>query len=317
MALDKIKRQLEQKAETISDKAKEYSEMAVSSAKDGVKAVSEIAQDGRFKLRMNYYSPVFPEEYRNPDFDLPKMIVIADEDERKGVDVCVGSIGWLSKEGDLEVFHLYEEAVSMCGLHFHPRPVCDSIYYLDAFDNRRFVNLDCYFEVMQQDKMTELRGIAYSLGAKRCRLETYEAAKEISIKKSRRGAKVSTIAPKGRLKGESSLEAEHLSSKSSETSTLFEHTFEGDATPKCPELQWYAHDKEINFLINTRCSGSDYNSTKDYRIEIDCSASSTLSIRMASKIDAALNKLGASCNFSFEGEVMNESRRKLMFEVEF
>lgn len=313
MPLDRIKKQLNQVAEVASEKSKEYGD----TVKKRATAVSEKAQEGYEKLRTNHYNPVFPEEYAEPGFDLPKMIVIVDEDERKGIDVCEGAIGWLSKEAGLEVFHLYEEAVCLSGLHFYPRPTCYSIYYVDAFDADRFVSLDCYFEVMQQDKMTELRSIAHSLGAVRCRLETYELTKSVSMKKARLSLKPTIKSPAGTANVDVSANAKVEEMTSTEKKTLFSQTFEGSAAPKRPELRWYAHDAEIKFLIDTRCSKGDSNSTKDYGIEIDCSASSTMSVTLASKIDGALSKIGASCNFSFAGEVMRESRRKLLFDVEF
>ena len=35
------------------------------------------------------------------------------------------------------------------------------------------------------------------------------------------------------------------------------------------------------------------------------------------RIDKALAKLGAACNFSFKGEALTEQRRTLVFEIEF
>lgn len=241
------------------------------------------------------------------------MIIIADEDERKDIDVCEGAIGWLSKQAGLEVLHLYEEAVNMSGLRFRPMPICDSAYYVDAFDKYLFINLGCYFGVVQKNKMTELANIAHSLGAKKCELQTYELEKTISINKGSKGAKVS----KGKAKGGGSLESSSSSTVSAERKILFTQTFEGEATPERPKLCWYAHDTEIKRLIDTRCSGDYCNTTRNYRIEIDNSASSTMSLKMASKINFALKRFGASCNFSFEGEVQKESRQMLLFDVEF
>jgi len=316
MVVKKVKQQAEQKAETISGKAKKLGSKAVSGAKEGAKVVAEAAQDGRHKLRMSYYKPLFPEEYASPDFNLPKMIVIVDEDERKGIDVCEGSIGWSSKEAGLEVLHLYEEAVAASGLSFYPAPTCDSVYFMATFDKTRFINLVCLLDEVQKEKMSELAHIAHSLGAKRCQVQMYELNKTISMKSKKIGGKMA-FSPKGKAKIESTQSFDFSSERSSERKTLLSQTFEGNATPKRPKLHWYAHDNEIKRLIETRCAKTKLNKSKEYSIEISNSTSSTMSTKMASKIDAALGKLGASSNFLFEGEVMNESRQRLVFEIEF
>lgn len=314
MALKKVKKQLEQTAETISDTAIKVGNKAASGAKEGAKAISEIAQDSQYRLLMSHYRPIFPEDYISPDFDLPKMIIIADEDEREDVEICEGAIGWLSKEAGLRVLHLYEEAISLSGLHFCPIPTCDSAYYVDTFDSHRYINLGSYFDVIQKDKMTELINIAHSLGAKKCELKTYELDKTVSLKK--RDVDVKAFS-KGNCNASSSANSDRSNIESTERKVLFSQTFEGDATPETPELHWYAHDAEIKRLIDSRCSKDSRNITKNYHVEIDSSASSTMSLTMATKIDSALGKLGASCNFSIRGEVQNESRRKLLFDIEF
>ena len=98
---------------------------------------------------------------------------------------------------------------------------------------------------------------------------------------------------------------------------MFSQTFEGNAEPRHPELKWFAHDQEIEFLISTRCNGGEGNTTKEYRVELDSLSTQTMSEQLAAKLDKALGKLGAACNFSLEGEALTESRRRLVFEVEF
>lgn len=317
MAVKGIKKQVSKKAGVLLGKAKEQGSKALDGAKVGARIAADAAQDGRQKLRTAHYNPVFPEEYASPDFDMPKMVIIEDEDVRKGIDVCEGSIGWLSTEKGLEVLHLYEEAIPVSGLHFHPSPLCDTAYFLDSFHANRYVNLSKYFEVIQKDKMSELLDIAHSLGAKSCRLETYEMEKAVSMKKGNANGKV-----KGKVKGQPvnvqvCIEAERASQNTTERKVLTTQAFEGEAEPKRPQLNWYRDDVEINRLIEARCSGDGRNETKEYHIEIDSSASSTMSTKMAGKIDGALKALGADVNFTFKGEVLNESRCVLIFNIVF
>lgn len=313
--LGKAKDALEDAAESVQSAAREYGEKVISAASEGARLASEAAKEGSQRLKESIYNPVFPEDYAAVDYDRPKMIIIVDEDERKGIDICEGSIGWFSKEAGLEVLHLYEEAVPFSGLSFFPRPMCDSVYYVDPFDSNRYVSLDSYFDELQKDKMTELRSIARSLGAKKCTLESFEKAKCITVRKGKLGGRLKKEGVDFDPEGSGELTQED--SASSQQKILFSQTFEGDARPRVPQLRWYAYDQEIKFLIDSRIGEDGENSTSRYAIEIDSASSSTMKTALAAKIDVALKKLGASCNFSLEGEALSESRRKLRFEVEF
>ncbi|WP_165060333.1 hypothetical protein [Adlercreutzia sp. ZJ154] len=306
MSLNEMKKRIAETTDVLFDKTKELSQKTAESASKGLKSVSDIAHQAHHDMRLAYYNPVFPEDYTDSQFDLPDMIVIEDEDARKCIDVCEGSIGWLSKEAGVEVLHLYKEFVALSGLNFFPMINCDAVYYSDTFDNKRFIDLSSYYDVIQKDKMTELRNIAYSLGAKECRLESYEEEKMISRKKVR-----------GKAKTKVNALGEFSSSKESsrKNSVLFEQKFEGSNNPVRPELTWYAHDKELLSLIDMRCS--DSGSIQEYNIEINSSLSSTMSATRACKLDTALKKLGVVCNFSLESEYETESRRHLLFYIKF
>ena len=58
------------------------------------------------KEELKKYNPVFPQDYKSESFALPYVVRIVDDVVRKDVEVCQGSIGWLSKEGEMQVFHL-------------------------------------------------------------------------------------------------------------------------------------------------------------------------------------------------------------------
>jgi len=176
------------------------------------------------------------------------MIVIADEDQRKGIEVCEGAIGWFSKEAGLEVLHLYEEAVPFSGVAFFPRAICDAVYFEDTMTPGRYVSLDCYFDVLNKDKITELRRIAYELGAKKCTLEVTEEAKSVRVGKGAASGKGKTEVSAGKARKRISstggeVKADLKNAKELEQRIVFEQEFEGNANPKRPELKWYAHDQ--------------------------------------------------------------------------
>ena len=114
MALKRFKEQLgaaaglaaEKAAEaggTISEKAADAGGLLAARAKEG----AQLAAEAQLEARKKRYAPVFPEEYRDPHYDLPHMIVIEDEDQRKGIDVCEGAIGWLSVAHGCEFLFLF------------------------------------------------------------------------------------------------------------------------------------------------------------------------------------------------------------------
>lgn len=241
------------------------------------------------------------------------MIVIADDEERKNIDVCKGSIGWASKAGGLDVLHLYEEVVSDSDIVFYPQPQLDSVYYQDALDSSRYISLDCYFDTVQKDKFTELKRIAFELGSKKCRLESYEETKSVRVVKAGASARKKN----GPEKASASIDADAKATSQTQKSIVFSQTFEENDNPRRPELRWFAHDKEIEFLIDTRCNGGDAGKTKEYSMQLSSMAMQTMNVQTAIKIDKALAKLGAACNFSLKGEALTEQRRTLVFEIEF
>lgn len=301
-----------------AEKAKIYGRQAAEAAKGGAQLVADKAQESGYELRRKYYSPIFPDQLFTPGYDIPRLVVIADEDERKGVDVCEGAVGWLGKTCGLEVLHLYGEAVADSGFDFYPMPSYGGAYYREDLNgDKRFISLDCYLDTIRAEKMTELKQIACKLGAKECRLESYEEAKRIVVgnANAKKRLAIKEKGCKAQAGGEASIDAS--AEKQATRRVLFEQEFEGNSEPQLPKLYWYAGNKEIASLIESRFAKDGGNRTKSYRFEVGCSVSSALSADMAGKVDAALDKLGAVMNFSLKGEVQNDLRTKMIYEVRF
>lgn len=171
---------------------------------------------------------------------------------------------------------------------------------------------------MQNDKMTELRNIAFCLGAKRCRLESYEEEKQMRVGKG----KLKIAAKAGKTKAEAkSIDANGSVALHTESDrvrhVVFEHSFEGSDAPVMPTLDWYENDKEILSLIDMRLKGRDINLMKEYAVSIDSKLSQSMDANLASRLDAALKKLKVVSNFTLEGESLKEARTKLKFVVQF
>ena len=297
---------------TASETAANVGEKAVKAASSGVSKVASAAQKKHQESLLARYNPVFPNEFLSPNYDLPNLIIIEDGDSRKDIDVCKGAIGWLSKTKGMEVLHLYEEAVAFSNLCFYPIPKIDSAYYVDSLGGDRFLDLDSYHEVIQKEKMTELKNIARSLGAKECYLETYE--EDRSYTKSKRSADVSikpTIMKNTSGSADQQVNSEHTQKRS----IMFKQVFEGSANPIRPELNYFKNDSEILSLIDSRC-GKD-NQTKEYSFQLDTSSSSAMSITTAMKIDSALKVAKVKASSTFMHDTEQESKRKFIFHINF
>ena len=311
-------------AEKAADVAKETAKNVGEGVNDFAEKASDAAAEAAKNIKLAYYSPIFPEEYVSPDYDRPKMIVIEDEDDRKGVDVCEGAIGWFSKAAGLEVLHLYEEAVGFSGINFYPQQNCKTAFYRDILNPNRYINLECYYDTVAKDRITELKKIAYKLGAKSCKLESYEELKTSYNMKAGKAIEGKAAIPFG--EGNPSLVPATAKAdvhggfgyaSERKRSIVFEQTFEGNASPVYPELEWFRNDREIEFLIETRCGDEGSNKTKIYRVTLDQMSMRTLSVDLAAQLDAACGKLGIGKKLFLEGKATRESNTRFSYVIEF
>lgn len=297
---------------TASKTAASVGEITVKAASAGASKVADAAQKKRQESLLARYNPIFSDEFSAPDFDMPNLIIIEDGDARKGIDVCKGAIGWLTKTKGMEVLHLYEEAISSSGLCFYPIPKINSAYFVDSLGGDRFLDLDSYHEVIQKEKMTELKNIACSLGAKECYLETYE--EDRSYTRSRKSIDVSAGSTFGKSCS-GSVDQQAESEHSQKRSITFTQVFEGSDKPVRPELNYFKNDTEILSLIDSRCLKN--NQTKEYSFQLDASSSSAMSITTAMKIDGALKAAKVKANSAFMHATEQESKRRLVFHIKF
>lgn len=283
-------------------------------AKDGSQAFSvktqemkEKSQEKSYEARIKKYNPLFPEKYQDVSFNLPNMIRIVDDAVRKNIDVCEGAIGWLSKEKNMEVLHLYDEKIGFSGLTFLPTPACDAVYYVDPHDRKTFINIDSYFSTMQQAKLAELQHIAHSLGAKKYWVEMIETTNDVSNSK---------VSVKAKAQGLTAGVDEQLNkSASTNSQAVASAEFIGVRKPIAPTLCWFANDNNMLNLINMRCSGNEDEGLASYNFELSNSSVRAMSSSTAVKIDAAIKGMGASTNFNSES--VKESNRRLVLHIDF
>ena len=276
----------------------DFGKKAAADAKVGVAAMVEKSKADSYARRMKKYNPLFPDQYKSA--------------VRRGIDVCEGSIGWLSKESGAEVLCLYDEAVKFSGIQFVPAVTCDAFYYVDSFDRNRFIRTDCIFSKAHEERMAELKNVAYCLGAKRCTIEISESSSDTQVQNKSVNL---TETFRGISSNESAEQSISQTGKNRRSGHI-EIEFEGNDTPQRPELKWFAHDDTIKRLIDMCCNGK--RAVKTETLELAGSSSATMSQKTACAIDGAIGKLGgAQGNSSMDAQAAKEHHSKLLFHIEF
>lgn len=291
----------------------DLSKKTASKAKSNVASIVEKTKNDSIARKLKKLNPLFPEQYQSETFNIPNVIVIKDDAERRNEKLCKGAIGWLgTAKNGVEILYLYDEAVEFSGIKFVPYATCDAIYCVDPFDRNRFIKADNIFSKAQEERLAELKHIANSLGAKRCSIEIIEATLD---KKSSSNLVSSGENFKGVNVSESA-EQSFSSSASDSISGRVESEFEGNDEPKEPTLKWFAHDDIIKGLIETRSSGN--NSVKKETFVLSVASSAAMTQKTAYAIDGEIGKLGgASAQMSMNSQAAKEHNSKLVYYIEF
>ena len=290
-------------------KTTEAGKNAAESVQKSAATFSEKVRDASYQERLRKYNPLFPEEYTGTDFVLPCLIVIVDEAIRQGIDVCEGAIGWKSTESDTEVLHLYGTSTELKEIEFYPAATVDAAYHVDNFNPNRYINVDCIFDKAHEERLAELKQIAYSLGAKSCTIEITESSQEANSanRSANFGGKLAGIGKIG-IKAQQSF----ANTAAKKRSGKIKAVFEGSTAPTQPTLKWFANDENIKNLIEMRCTNPGR--LKYEELRLSGSASATMSRKSAAAIDGLKGLKGG---ISMQSQAMVEHSSTLLFTVEF
>lgn len=305
-------------AEVVSDfgqKTSDKGKKAIADVQAGAAAFSEKAKQDSYLRRLKKYNPVFLDMFQSIDFVVPKMIVIRDDSDRRDIDVCEGAIGWLGKESGMEILYLYDKDISTAGFQFVPTPSCDSVYFMDSFNPKRFIRTDCVFSKAHEERLAELKYVAHSLGAKSCSIEISEATTEIEVSKKKASVGGGTFFHG--IKTASSENAEqNVSAKSAvKRSGKITAEFEGSDNPKKPKLKWFANDDNIKRLIDMRCKGN--NLLKSETLFLSGTSSATMSQKTACAIDNAIGAMKMKGGSTMESQLIKETSCTLIYSIDF
>lgn len=280
------------------------------------KELTDKYKNDAYLRKLKKYNPVFPEYYNSENFHMPNMIKIVDDAVRKGIDVCEGSIGWISNENGMEVFNLYDEAIEFSGIKFYPIAQCDEIYYVDRFDRNQFINVNMIFTRAHEEKIAELKNVAYALGAKCCSVEISETTKDYNSSKQHLDvhakAKIKLTDASSNESYDHSLDVKNSSHRTGRSLVRFS----GNNNPKMPNLKWFAYDENIKGLIEMRLSGN--NSVLTYELALQGATSAVMSENVACAIDNALGKMASVKGKStIAKQATKEINNKFIFYLEF
>ena len=281
-------------------------------AAEGAKNLAEQTKKNIHEQQAKRYTAVTAKDYKAKDFKLPGVIVIKDDSANREFVEDPEAIGWIEIHKDVPVLYMYFDFVKKCGLSFVPVAQKEIVYCVDVFDLKRYVNTAQVFARATEEKLAELRNIAYCLGAKMCSVQIVEADKtsdsfsvDVGLK-SKGGGNKKSEQKKGR--GNSGVEASDMNvNKQSGKSVT---RFKGSDTPQKPELKWFLHDDNIKGLIEMRCNFAIESSV----LELRGSSSATMSRAVACAIDD-IAKIGGS--LSMEKQSVTEHSNILLYEVEF
>ena len=290
----------------------------VHAAKDVVKAAvkdtgekwSEALEKKRREKELAALRPLFEFDVEKPDFALPKLIRVAEKDEKHAEsDVCKDSIGYIFSSKDLDVITIYPEKTADLKVKFDP-DMDSEMYYVDPADRDHYIALDEYFNYLRIARISELQKIAQDLGAKHFRVR-YKEQQKTRVTNDAKGK--GHIRAPGKQGG--SIEAEHHRSESSDSN--FEIAAEMEYIghkPVEPTLLYFRKDPQIQSLVSMRMA--DNAMTRQVYM-LDLSNSSGIKMKDAVKIDAAISAMKIEGNISITSEVQREMRRIFEYEIDF
>ena len=269
-------------------------------AAEGAKAFADQTKKNIYDAQAKKYTTVTLKELKSKSFMIPNIIEIVDDSSNRKFITDENAIGWIEQHEGIDVLHLYSAFVKKCNVTFIPLAQRDSVYCKDNFDPEKFIDANQVFGKATEEKLAELEHIAYALGAKCCSVEIIET--DSNVETSSKSAKINIA----------KVEANSMSKNSKKQSGKTMSYFEGNATPKEPQLKWFAPDENIKRLIEMRCA--DCNSIKSKSLELKGSSSATMSKKTACAIDNVLKIKGG---FSMENQAIKEHSNILVYEIEF
>ena len=284
------------------------------SVKSAIKESNEKRADKQSQARrekeLKALHPLFEADVETPEFSLPKLIRVAEMDNKHSEsEVCRNSIGFVFPGKELDVITLYPNKIADFDLKFYP-DMDSEVYYVDPADRDHYIALDNYYNYLKVARIGELQRIAQELGAKRFRV----IYKELQKTGSTAGVKGKANAKAAKKQGASlSVEHHRMDNSNSKIEIAAEMECIGHK-PVLPTLKYFRRDPQILSLVSLRMADNAM-THQVYTLEL-CN-SSGIKEKDATKIDAALSAMKIGGNISITNEVHREMRRIFEYEIDF
>lgn len=290
----------------------EKSKKAASNVRSGVSTAIEKQKQDTIQRRLKKLNPIFPDKYFSEEFHIPNVIIIVDDAVRRDKELCDGAIGWLSNNLEAETLYMYDEFISQSGITFVPSAVCNAAYYIDNFDRSRFIKTDCIFTKAHEERLAELKHIAYSLGAKKCTIEIIEGDSDKASSKMKYGDKATYMG----ITASQTMESSSSNTNNVHRSGFIIAEFEGSNEVQMPNLKWFKHDDNILRLIDNRTNSK--NAVKYEMVNIKGSSCSTMSKSTAYAVDCSVKEFaGGGTSMSLNSQAEREMHSELKYTIEF
>lgn len=273
-------------------------------------AVSERAEKAREEYSLRRNKPIFMEDIKREDYQLPNIIQVVDDDARKEKLSCESAIGFDEGIKEAAVFTFLTQFADDIGVSYYPS-LKESIYYVDPVNPYHYIDMDEYFDYLRTARVNELVEVAQALGAVSVKVKMLEEKRTLTGKKQKESIKGQYGGVKASAEGKHEEERKEFS----KVELLSENTFPG-GNPKKPKLNYFRNQSEIQHLIKLRLN-------KEFPLKRKVQtfkASSSFGIKTtdAAKIDVALKKIGtagATCTMT---ELANsENRTSFEYEIVF
>ena len=266
-------------------------------------------EQNRLEREKDELNPIFEETVTSPEFNVPKLVRLAEIDKSHiESEICRNSIGFRKENEGVQVLTIYPKKVGMFGLTFYPNQE-NGIYYQNPFDRDFYIAMEDYFYYLRMKKVSELQMIAQALGAKHFKVTFVDQSAQDTM--NRLDIKAGVKAPMVNGSGEGSRET--LSKEFSKVTVAAEMDFLGHE-PINPRLVYLKGDPNIENMIQLRLSN---NAPIHQKVSVSLISASGVKEADAIKIGTALKKMGFSANCNFQQEAQTEARTTMEYEIDY
>ena len=292
--------------ENVKEKVVTARDKAGDALKNGGEQVALQAGKAKHNLEMWWYRPLWERHLEREGYSLPSIINITEDDPRCEQDACSGAVAFDDGTKDKKALTVLSSYADNLGVEFYPTKH-ESVYYVDPFNEKRYIDLDDYFGYLKEVKVSELKEIAQALGATYIKI-TLQAEKKVFVSKKKKG----DVGNKALGKVNAQQDKDQKSLISLEV--VSESRFKGHE-PHEPDLEYFDNDQSIKTLIKMRMNQDNPFLGDTYTIKYR--NSSELNEKEAIKIDGVLKKLKFSGNITIREEVEQENRQYFNYEIQF